>query len=638
MQLRVSLLASFLCCALFFVACSGNSNTKGTLVDGQPSSPPYQDGLDSARLANLEVAHESFLRALQLEAKGESSLAELFMRHAWEADRNNRFLAFSLVEFMEARGASTEALKLADTAKTLPGKQTSSQYALLARLYSQNVNLDSSKFYYKKSVEASDQNLRAAYEYALLLEVIRDYDELMRIYGIMLPQINFPRSMVDRQLLLLEKAGKDSMAIDLLTSAYDAIQDPEYRVSRTKLLIKQGRYEESLSSVHEMFAENPNDSMALKFQTAALVQMKKIPEALDSLKSFYRRAPKTTFVLHDIALMESDLLKKDSAKVHWNLLKNDPEYGAVANYWLSVYAVEEGDSVTSVKAMEKAYALAPDEYGPALVWRYGLTGRYAKAYPILDSLLNVRARVDSIAKLNLQKNNADFDGIKKIQRIALRQHADFQALYGNILLFNAEALGLKAYDSLRADSIQRIRVQANEHFRIALDMGVQDPEMLFSMGANLLALNKVDEAIAIFKQLFQKKPRQAMALNHLGYSLVDLNRNEKEVKWAASLIDSALAMDPHNVAFLDSKGWALYRLGDYEKALQVMNVVEAHAAEIEGMTTKDPTLYEHLAAICDALKLNDRALGYYKKILVMVPNHPQAKARIKALTSSSPAH
>lgn len=638
MQLRVSLFASFLCCALFFVACSGNSNTKGTLVDGQQSSPPYQDGLDSARLANLEVAHESFLRALQLEAKGESSLAELFMRHAWEADRNNRFLAFSLVEFMEARGASLEALNLADTAKTLPGKQTSSQYALLARLYSQNVNLDSSKFYYKKSVEASDQNLRAAYEYALLLEVIRDYDELMRIYGIMLPQINFPRSMVDRQLLLLEKAGKDSMAIDLLTSAYDAIQDPEYRISRTKLLIKQGRYEESLSSVHEMFAENPNDSMALKFQTAALVQMKKIPEALDSLKSFYRRAPKTTFVLHDIALMESDLLKKDSAKVHWNLLKNDPEYGAVANYWLSVYAVEEGDSVTSVKAMEKAYALAPDEYGPALVWRYGLTGRYAKAYPILDSLLNVRARVDSIAKLNLQKNNADFDGIKKIQRIALRQHADFQALYGNILLFNAEALGLKAYDSLRADSIQKIRLQANEHFRIALDMGIQDPEMLFSMGANLLALNKVDSAIVIFKQLLQKKPRQAMALNHLGYSLVDLNRNEKEVKWAASLIDSALAIDPNNVAFLDSKGWALYRLGDYEKALQVMNVVEAHAAEIEGMTTKDPTLYEHLAAICDALNLNDQALRYYKKILVMVPNHPQAKARIKALTSSAPAH
>jgi len=638
MQLRVSLFGCFLCCALFFAACSGNNNTKETLVAIPPSSPSPQDELDSVRLANLEIAHESFLRALQLEAQGESSLAELFIRHAWEADRNNRFLAFSLVESMEARGASTEALKLADTAKTLQGKQTSSQYALLARLYSQNMNLDSSKFYYKKSVEASDQNLRAAYEYALLLEVIRDYDELMRIYGIMLPQINYPRSMVDRQLLLLEKAGKDSMAIDLLTSAYDVIQDPQYRVSRTKLLIKQGRYEESLSSVHEMFAENPNDSMALKFQTAALVQMKKIPEALDSLKSFYRRSPKTNFVLHDIALMESDLLKKDSAKVHWNLLKNDPEYGAVANYWLSVYAVEDGDSVTSVKTMEKAYALAPNEYGPALVWRYGLTGRYAKAYPILDSLINVRARVDSIAKLNLQKNNADFDGIKKIQRIALRQHADFQALYGNILLFNAEALGLKAYDSLRADSIQRIRLEVNEHFMIALNMGAQDPGMLFSMGANLLALNKVDSAIVIFKQLFQKKPRQAMALNHLGYSLVDLNRNEKEVKWAASLIDSALAIDPNNAAFLDSKGWALYRLGDYEKALQVMDIVEAHAVEIEGMTTKDPTLYEHLAAICDALHLNDRALGYYKKILVIVPNHPQAKARIKALTSSAPAH
>lgn len=637
MQLRVSSLVCFLCCALFFVACSGNGKSKGALVEGQLSSSPYYKEPDTVRLTNLEVAHASFLRALQLEAQGESSLAELFMRHAWEADPSNRFLAFSLVEIMEARGASAEALKLADSVKYLRGKQTSSQYALLARLYSQDMNLDSSKFYYKKSVEASDQNLRAAYEYALLLEVIRDYEELMRIYGIMLPQINYPRSMVDRQLLLLEKVGKDSLAIDLLASAYEVHQDPQYRESRTKLLIKQGRYEESLRNIREMFIENPKDSMALKLQTTVLVQMKKNDEALDSLKSFHRRAPKTSFVLHDIALMEVELLKKDSAKVHWNMLKDDPDYGAVANYWLSVYAVEAGDSVTSVKAMEKAYALAPDQYGPALVWRYGLTGRYALAYPILDSLLNVRVRVDSIAKLTLQKNNVDFDKIKQIQRVALRQHADFQYLYGNILLFNAEALDLNSYDSVPADSVQQIRLKANEHFMIAWNMGLQDPEMLFSMGANLLSLNKVDEAIVIFKQLFQKKPRQAMALNHLGYSLVDLNRNEKEVRWAASLIDSALTIDPDNLAFLDSKGWALYRLGRYEEALQVMEMVEKRAVEIKSMVSKDATLYEHLAAICDVLKLSDRALGYYKKILSIAPHHSQAKARIKALTPSAPA-
>jgi hypothetical protein len=90
-----------------------------------------------------------------------------------------------------------------------------------------------------------------------------------------------------------------------------------------------------------MFIDDPQDSVALKFQTSILVQMDKTEAALDSLKSYYRRGSKAAFVLHDMALLEGELQKKDSAKVHWNMLKNDPQNGAVANYWLSVYAAEE---------------------------------------------------------------------------------------------------------------------------------------------------------------------------------------------------------------------------------------------------------------------------------------------------------
>ena len=86
------------------------------------------------------------------------------MQHAYESDPENRYLAFSVLELMVLRGASSEAAALAEKAKNLKGKQTSNQYALLGRVYSEQSNLDSALAYYKKAVDSSDQNLRAAYE------------------------------------------------------------------------------------------------------------------------------------------------------------------------------------------------------------------------------------------------------------------------------------------------------------------------------------------------------------------------------------------------------------------------------------------------------------------------------------------
>ena len=217
---------------LIVVACSGpkqlaqpETPTENVKAVAVKKSEPLK--IDSARLLRLEIAHGSFLRALALERQGEFGMAEEFMRHAYEADSENRYLAFSVLELMVRRGAgaSDEALKLADRAKLLKGKKTSSQYALLGRVYSEASNLDSAIVYYKKAVEASEQNLHAAYEYSLLLEITRDTKELVRIYGLLLPQIGYPQAMLERQISLLAEAKNDSAMADLFGAVYEARGD-----------------------------------------------------------------------------------------------------------------------------------------------------------------------------------------------------------------------------------------------------------------------------------------------------------------------------------------------------------------------------------------------------------------------------
>ena len=65
------------------------------------------------------------------------------------------------------------------------------------------------------------------------------------------------------------------------------------------------------------------------------------------------------------------------------------------------------------------------------------------------------------------------------------------------------------------------------------------------------------------KKLIKLEPKNAQALNALGYTWANNNIRLKE---ANKYIDEALALEPNDAAILDSKGWVLFRLGNYKEA------------------------------------------------------------------------
>ena len=162
-----------------------------------------------------------------------------------------------------------------------------------------------------------------------------------------------------------------------------------------------------------------------------------------------------------------------------------------------------------------------------------------------------------------------------------------------------------------------LRKDASIWFKKSYDLDSTNTELLFDMAANYERRDSLDLAIKWFNRLIQRNPDHAPGLNYLGYMLVD---SKRDVKRGAQLIDSALARDPENLAYLDSKGWSLYRLGRYAEALKVMEYVES-----KGMD--DETLWEHMAWICEALQLKDRAMEYWKKVLRLNAHHKKALER-----------
>ena len=79
-------------------------------------------------------------------------------------------------------------------------------------------------------------------------------------------------------------------------------------------------------------------------------------------------------------------------------------------------------------------------------------------------------------------------------------------------------------------------------------------------------------------------PQAAATLNYLGYMNAD-----RGVKLEESLtyIKQAVSLEPSNGAYLDSLGWAYFKLGKYDLAEENLNKAAVHMSS-------DPTVQEHL--------------------------------------------
>ncbi|TVS18097.1 MAG: hypothetical protein EA417_04445 [Gammaproteobacteria bacterium] len=91
-----------------------------------------------------------------------------------------------------------------------------------------------------------------------------------------------------------------------------------------------------------------------------------------------------------------------------------------------------------------------------------------------------------------------------------------------------------------------------------------------------LARKRVDDIAGLeadLRHVLAREPRNAMALNALGYVLADRTDRFQEAK---ELIEQALAMRPDEPAYIDSLGWVEYRLGNHARALELLE--QAYAA------------------------------------------------------------
>lgn len=131
----------------------------------------------------------------------------------------------------------------------------------------------------------------------------------------------------------------------------------------------------------------------------------------------------------------------------------------------------------------------------------------------------------------------------------------------------------------------------------------------------------LEGAVTTARGALSNAPDSPTVLNFLGYLLADHDRDLHE---AASLIDRAVTQEPDNGAFVDSKGWVLYRLGKLPEARLELE----RAARL---THGDPTVLEHLGDVYRALRLLDLARAQYRRSLSGDATNQRVRNKLEAI-------
>ncbi len=95
------------------------------------------------------------------------------------------------------------------------------------------------------------------------------------------------------------------------------------------------------------------------------------------------------------------------------------------------------------------------------------------------------------------------------------------------------------------------------------EMGLQSSQAFAALGYVCYAQRKVPESIEALTKALELDPKNANALNSLGFIYAE---EKIDLGKALTYCRQAVDVAPRNAAYLDSLGWAYFRLGDFGEA------------------------------------------------------------------------
>ena len=365
-----------------------------------------------------------------------------------------------------------------------------------------------------------------------------------------------------------------TLDLDVKTSA-DGLASVFYGFSQA--INSQGGID--LAQIYAQFALQlrPNDQLTMVQLAAILEQLKQYDGAI----ALYNKLPPGSPLQFDARVRQglnlNALDKTEEAKAALNAIadpgKSDPAAAAKARAALHA-EIEATDGIAfrdKGGRVEKLQGwLAQLGYGDG-----GADGNFGIGTRDALSRLQKDAGIQQTGQLGPQTRKALEDKLAALapaaaKPLTLDRQIDLYQTIGNMLR------GRKQFS------------EAAENYSkaIALIPKIEKDnwDQFYSRAVCYERLGKWDKAEPDFKKALELSPNEPLILNYLGYSWVDRNENVPE---ALALIKKAVELKPEDGYYIDSLGWAYFRLGRFDEAVEQLE----RAVELKA---EDPTINDHL--------------------------------------------
>lgn len=147
-------------------------------------------------------------------------------------------------------------------------------------------------------------------------------------------------------------------------------------------------------------------------------------------------------------------------------------------------------------------------------------------------------------------------------------------------------------------------------------------DVLFAKGTVLEQAGRSKEAMEAMESIIRIDPQHAQALNYIGYTLADENR---DLPRALKLIAQADKLTPNNPQILDSLAWVHYRLKNFQEAWKFIGKsVELESAE--------PIIWDHYGDIAKAVgRQQDARKAWQRALELKAPNAAAIEKKLNEL-------
>ena len=253
---------------------------------------------------------------------------------------------------------------------------------------------------------------------------------------------------------------------------------------------------------------------------------------------------------------------------------------------------ETGKKNEALQAVRTLRARNADDYGLLRLEASILTenGKVDEAVALVKSLINKKSSVSTITK-----NGADENDVNGLFTIKSPMFDDFTNYLFISNLYSQAKRGKQAIEA------------ANQAYTIAGDDDRKQIAKLTLATAQQMA-GDFQAAETTLRALLKQSPGNPIALNNLGYFLTERNVKLDE---ALELINQALKIDPTNPSYLDSLGWAYFKLGKFDEA-------EKYLKDALRYDVSSPTINEHLGDVYHQQGKPELAKSAWQKALNLV--------------------